>query len=271
MAVKEGGREIPITQPRYAQVADVLRRRITDGIYAPGDQIPSERELREEFDVSAPTAKAAKAQLEREGLVYSQQGRGTFVRQTMQLIRLGAGRYMADEQLNPNVREADLSGQPLGVTAERRQVQASPWVAARLEIEPGEMCSEAIYVWHADSEPVMISTQWEPLRLTRGTSIELPAGEAQGQPSVIQRFASIGYEVSHVTEDTFTRMPTPEEAYSLKIPNGVPVLYIERTHYSQTLPLESAQIIMRGDRFVLRTNHIVSTVDDETAATFNNA
>jgi GntR family transcriptional regulator len=245
-----------ITQPRYAQVADVLRRRITDGVYAPGDQIPSERDLREEFEVSAPTAKAAKAQLEREGLVYSQQGRGTFVRETMQLIRFGSERYQGDGR-PPNLREENASGQEIEVTADRRQVQATPEVAARLSIEPGDMCSEASYTWYANGEPVMVSTQWEPLALTRGTPIELPASGERNQLGVIGRFALIGHQVTHVIEDTYTRMPTPDESHVLKIPNGVPVLYVERTHYSSGLPVETARITMRGDKFVVHTDHVV--------------
>ena len=34
-------------------------------------------------------------------------------------------------------------------------------------------------------------------------------------------------------------MPTPHESYVLKIPHGVPVTYIERTHYSYSLPVET--------------------------------
>jgi GntR family transcriptional regulator len=243
-------------EPMYAQVASVLRRRITDGTYSPGELIPSERALKEEFKVSGPTAKAAKAQLESEGLVYSQQGKGTYVRETKQIIRFGAGRYVADGK-PANLAEEELSGVILDVKAERRQVPASPEVAARLRIEPGDMCSEALYLWYVDDEPVMVSTQWEPLAITRGTPIELPAGSEKGEPSVIQRFASIGYEVTRVTEDTCTRMPTPDEAHVLKTSPGVPVLFIERTHFSNSVPVETAQIIMRGDRFVIRTNHDV--------------
>ncbi len=154
-----------ITQPRYAQVADVLRDRINAGTYEPGDQLPSQRELREEFDISVPTAKAAISQLVSEGLVYAHQGRGVFVRETKELLRFAGGRYGLAG--TPNAREEEASGIELDVRAEHRQVQATPEVAARLEIEPGDMCSEAVYSWYLDGEPVMISTQWEPLAMTR--------------------------------------------------------------------------------------------------------
>ena len=99
------------------------------------------------------------------------------------------------------MREEDATGIQLDVKAEHRQVQATPEVAARLEIEPGDMCSEAVYTWHLDGEPVMISTQWEPLALTRGTEIESPASGDRGQPDVITRFAKIDIKVEKVRED----------------------------------------------------------------------
>jgi GntR family transcriptional regulator len=244
------GRVMAITQPRYAQVADVLRDRINNGTYEPGDQLPSQRELREEFDISVPTAKAAIAQLVSEGLVRAHQGRGVFVRETKELLRFAGHRYALAGP--PNMREEEASGIELDVKAEHRHVQATPEVAARLEIEPGDMCSEAVYTWNLDGEPVMVSTQWEPLALTRGTEIETPASGERGQPDVITRFAKIGIKVNKTREDIRTRMPTPDEAHTLKIPSGVPVFYIHRTHYSH-VPVETADIVMRGDSFVVRS------------------
>lgn len=244
-----------ITQPRYAQVADVLRDRINTGGYEPGDQLPSQRELREEFDISVPTAKAAIAQLVSEGLVYSHQGRGVFVRETKELLRFAGNRYALAGP--PNMREEEASGIELDVRAEHRQVQATPEVAARLEIEPGDMCSEAVYTWNLDGEPVMVSTQWEPLALTRGTDIETPAGGGRGQPDVITRFAKIGIAVRKVREDVRTRMPNPDEAHALKIPSGVPVFVLQRTHRGD-VPVETADIVMRGDSFVIRNEHDIT-------------
>jgi GntR family transcriptional regulator len=250
----EGRRVMAITQPRYAQVADVLRDRINTGTYEPGDQLPSQRELREEFDISVPTAKAAISQLISEGLVYAHQGRGVFVRETKELLRFAGGRYGLAG--TPNAREEEASGVELDVRAEHRQVQATPEVAARLEIEPGDMCSEAVYSWFLDGEPVMISTQWEPLALTRGTEIETPAGGERGEPDVITRFSKIGITVKKTREDIRTRMPTPDEAHTLKTPSGVPVFYVQRTHYAD-VPVETADIVMRGDSFVVRNEQAI--------------
>ncbi len=46
---------------------------------APGDQLPSERELAEEFSVSRPTIRDAMIALEFQGLVEARQGSGVCV------------------------------------------------------------------------------------------------------------------------------------------------------------------------------------------------
>jgi GntR family transcriptional regulator len=65
--------------PRYHQVFTVLRQRIADGFYAPGEQLPPEDSLAGEWDVSRATLRQAVGLLVAGGLVRREQGRGTFV------------------------------------------------------------------------------------------------------------------------------------------------------------------------------------------------
>ncbi|MYR90152.1 GntR family transcriptional regulator [Streptomyces sp. SID685] len=66
-------------RPPYQHAADELRREIKAGRYKPGDQLPSYRELQERFGVANMTARAALNVLREEGLIYTIQGRGSFV------------------------------------------------------------------------------------------------------------------------------------------------------------------------------------------------
>ena len=66
--------------PKYQRIAEWLQQKIADGTYGPGDKLPSEQELREQFDVSRQTVRSALAVLEEEGLIYGRQGSGSFVR-----------------------------------------------------------------------------------------------------------------------------------------------------------------------------------------------
>ncbi|MEU7935739.1 GntR family transcriptional regulator [Microbispora bryophytorum] len=64
---------------RYQVIARELRRRIERGDLGPGDVLPSEAELRWLYEASRNTVRQAFAELEREGLIVSQQGKGRFV------------------------------------------------------------------------------------------------------------------------------------------------------------------------------------------------
>jgi DNA-binding transcriptional regulator YhcF (GntR family) len=65
--------------PVGAQLAGLIRAALRDGTLAPGDRLPSVRELADATGVNVNTARSVYARLESEGVVRSEQGRGTFV------------------------------------------------------------------------------------------------------------------------------------------------------------------------------------------------
>lgn len=67
-------------RPPYVQVAEYLRRQIQSGELGPGDKVPSSRELQEKFGLASATVQNAFRLLKNEGLIYSVQGRGSFIR-----------------------------------------------------------------------------------------------------------------------------------------------------------------------------------------------
>jgi|GEM_PF-3253856 DNA-binding LacI/PurR family transcriptional regulator len=64
---------------KYLQVRDIIHAKIQSHEYAPGSPIPSESELVNMFGVARMTVRQALAELEREGMLRREQGRGTFV------------------------------------------------------------------------------------------------------------------------------------------------------------------------------------------------
>ena len=65
--------------PKYAQIADIFRQRITRGVWPQGVRLPANEVLADEFGVSRVTIRQAVDLLARDGLIEAQQGRGTFV------------------------------------------------------------------------------------------------------------------------------------------------------------------------------------------------
>lgn len=68
-----------IGQTLAARVRDALRQQITEGRYGPGDRLPSEARLTEEFGVSRTVIREAVAGLRSDRLVEPRQGAGVFV------------------------------------------------------------------------------------------------------------------------------------------------------------------------------------------------
>ncbi|MFI1096313.1 winged helix-turn-helix domain-containing protein [Streptomyces sp. NPDC020917] len=72
---------LPAYGPRapYLMAADELREQIRSGRLKPGDRLPSSRELRDTMGIANATVHSALRVLREEGLIYSVQGRGTYV------------------------------------------------------------------------------------------------------------------------------------------------------------------------------------------------
>ncbi|MBN1220326.1 MAG: GntR family transcriptional regulator [Anaerolineae bacterium] len=67
-------------EPAYAQLANILRRQVANGVFRPGDQLPSEAKLCQSYQVSPMTVRRTINLLAEEGVVSTVKGRGTFVK-----------------------------------------------------------------------------------------------------------------------------------------------------------------------------------------------
>src|SRR5262245_6079108 len=68
-------------QPLYISARDTIREAIDGGLFAPGEQMPSTKELSEKLEVSLVTAHRALQELVNAGVLQRSQGKGTFVHQ----------------------------------------------------------------------------------------------------------------------------------------------------------------------------------------------
>ena len=77
--------------PLYKQIVRALSDSIANGTYRPGDKLPTEAELIEQFGVSRITVRSAIKEMEDAGLVERARGKGTFVSPDTQM-------YAADDR-----------------------------------------------------------------------------------------------------------------------------------------------------------------------------
>ena len=73
-------------RPIYAQIIEHIKRETVSGGLAPGDRLPSVRELATDAGVNPNTMQRALSELERTGLVYSQRTSGRFITENTDLI-----------------------------------------------------------------------------------------------------------------------------------------------------------------------------------------
>lgn len=66
-------------RPKYQQVADDLRAKITDGTYPVGGTLPSTSQLMETYEVSVTVARAAVKELQNEGIAEGQPGKAVYI------------------------------------------------------------------------------------------------------------------------------------------------------------------------------------------------
>src|ERR1700746_1234935 len=88
------------TSRLYEQIVEQIEQSILKGVLKPGNQLPAERELAQQFGVSRTGVREAVKALREKGLVEAYPGRGTFITNgTPPSIRQSLGRMMrADQQ-----------------------------------------------------------------------------------------------------------------------------------------------------------------------------
>ncbi len=96
-------------QPIYSQLTQRLTEAIVSGIYAPGEKLPSVRDLAVEAGVNPNTVQRALSELEREGLVFSQRTAGRFVTESENMI-VNAKLRIADERVGTFLRSMKTLG-----------------------------------------------------------------------------------------------------------------------------------------------------------------
>jgi GntR family transcriptional repressor for pyruvate dehydrogenase complex len=77
----------PVTQARAsASIIAQIEHLVLEGVLRPGDSLPAERDLADEFAVSRPTLREALSQLEKSGLLVAKQGGGTYIAEVMRSV-----------------------------------------------------------------------------------------------------------------------------------------------------------------------------------------
>jgi GntR family transcriptional regulator len=115
-------------RPMYVQIMDEIRAAIVVGVVEHDDALPSVRQLAADIRVNPNTIKRAYRELERDGVIYVQRGKGTYVAAPTKMNDMRS--ELAQELASRSLREAYRLG--LTVDAFTQALE----LAARNDITP---------------------------------------------------------------------------------------------------------------------------------------
>ena len=225
-------------QPLYSQIKESIKQRILDGDYAPHERLPSESELMKIFGVSRITVRQALRDLHNDGLVFSVQGKGTFVSkpkavQDVQRLQ-GFG-----EAMSPKGYET--SARVIGVSESR----ATQEVAEALEITRSNKVIELIRVRYLNREPISIDHSFFPFEI--GQKL---LGRDLTQDIFPLLENEFGILLGHADLQIESTSADEEQAGLLNVQGGSPILKIKRLVYAKSgNPVDFEYLSYRGDAF----------------------
>ncbi|WP_414169451.1 GntR family transcriptional regulator [Streptoverticillium reticulum] len=191
---------------KYEQIADSLRRRITEGEFGPGDLLPSGRDLCEQWGVSRATVNKAFDVLRADGVVVARQGLGFRVTETP--VARSAGGRRAEHTRVSGGRPFRRLGTPV------REVPPAHVVEA-LGLRPGEFALRRDRLMLLDDgSPLSLVSAWFPPDIANRCPKLAQAGPiAEGTTHYVTR--ETGRTPVQGTDTATVRLATAAEAVEL--------------------------------------------------------
>lgn len=225
--------------PLYSQVRERLRERILDGTYAPHARLPAESEMGSIFGVSRITVRQALNDLQKEGVIFTVPGKGTFVakaRPSQELNRLeGFGEAMTRK-----------GHRIVNQVLKHALVPAPPEVAAQLGRPAGAPVTEIHRLRYLDNAPVSFEITWLPPAVGERLRHEDLAG--RDIFTILETDYAIALGYADIQIDAVNA--TPEQAALLGVAPGTALLRIERLTFTRDgAPLDYEHLYVRGEAF----------------------
>lgn len=227
--------------PRYYEIEQALRARVAK--LAPGDPLPSDAELCEEFGVSRMTARNAMAPLVQAGIVQRIPGRGTFVAQQPVHRQAGSLISFSDEMRRRGRRPSSrllTRGTRAGTGAE----------TVSLGLRSGSEVAELVRLRLADEEPIAI----EASAFAPSLAAVLEGADLEGG-SLFDTLVGAGHVPTAGRASLVAEAATATDARHLRIKRGGPLLVERRLIFDQSgRPLELTESRYAADRYALEVS-----------------
>ncbi|HEY5601933.1 MAG TPA: GntR family transcriptional regulator [Gammaproteobacteria bacterium] len=226
------------SQPLYLRIKDALKQRILDGDYTAHERLPSESELMKMFGVSRITVRQSLRDLHSDGLVFSVQGKGTFVSkpkavQDVQRLQ-GFGEAMTPKGYETSTRVLfqDYS-------------RPSQEVADAFSISRAHRVYEVKRIRYLNREPISFDHSFFPAEI--GAKLEHHDLAQDIFPMLENQFGeSLGYADLKIG----VTAADEQQARALNVEVNSPCLRINRAVFSRRgKPIDYEFLTYRGDAF----------------------
>ena len=227
--------------PLHQQLYDFLRGKIRSGEWKEGQMIPAEPELVNQYGVSRIVIRQVLNRLVNEGLIFRQQGRGSFVAERR--LEEGLSRIIS---FTEDMRQRGLI--PKTRILFNGLVPAPEDIAEHLGIQSGDELAHLRRLRLANDEPMSIEEAYLVHHYFPGILNEdyelVPLRETLQQ--------KYGVRIIRARQVIRAVQATAEQARLLTTQGKSPLLLIERVSFSeQDQPVEFLRIYYRGDRYSL--------------------
>ncbi len=227
--------------PLHQQLYEILRRKILQDEWVVGEMIPPEPELMEQYKLSRITVRRGLNRLANEGLIYRQQGRGSFVAE--QTLEQGLSRIISfteDMKQRGMIPRTEVLFSDL--------VPAPEDVAEQLGLQPGVEMARIERLRIANNEPLSIEESF----LVHSYCPGILAEDYADSPLREALENKYGIQIVRAKQVIRAVRASTRQAQLLTVTARSPLLFLERVSYSQNnIPVEFLRIYYRGDRYSL--------------------
>jgi GntR family transcriptional regulator len=231
---------LPRRLPKGGPKGQALRGILEELLAAlpPGAALPSERELADRYGLARMTVRSEIERLTAEGLVYRLQGRGTFVSEP-RVAQAGALSSFTEDMVARGLS-------PGSTVLSAEAAEADGFLAATLELAPGDPVFQLDRVRTADGDPVAIEHAFLPLPRFAGIE-DVDFAEASLFTVLSERF---GVSLRDARQRVVAAAIGPDEAPLLRVPEGEPGLRFHTVAFDgEGRPVYYAASLYRGDRY----------------------
>jgi GntR family transcriptional regulator len=223
--------------PLHRQLFLVLHDEIDRGVLAPGDALPTEQTLGDQFGVSRITVRRALADLAEQGYIERRQGVGSFVREHAPAdLSVAGGSYMDGLRQAQFETEVDV----LELDAHRRPPRA---VADALETSSELLHIVRVRRQRRTGEPLMVTEAWLPPELAD----RLDESVLRREP-LYELLSKVGVVVERMQHEITAEIAGPRHARMLDTAIGAALLRVNRLVFAADRPHHYLSILLSPSR-----------------------